>query len=179
MSNHGYVKNRKPKPEFTKDSVQKVLEEIIKSKLNDSFKLEYFNGRGDKSMWGKDVWAISWINGYGTEEVIECWLKSNRTFEMHHGHGSHFAWWIDTTILNEIAVAHDAIISDDGCEEKEKGIHNKYPKYVDYIKMMSRYGGVETFNCYYKHDNETPPAPFRITPEEAEQAIKDLQSLKK
>ena len=104
MANHGYVKNRKPKPEFTKDSVQQVIETFIKTKLNDSFKLEYIDGRGDKSMWGKDVWVISWINGYGTEEVVECWLTSHRSFEMHHGHGSSFAWWIDICITNEIAV---------------------------------------------------------------------------
>jgi hypothetical protein len=62
------------------------------------------------------LWILRYESG-GVEWASRvCWLKTSRTFEMRHGGGGNFAWWIDNAITNEIAVQYGGKLTDDGCE---------------------------------------------------------------
>lgn len=164
MSNQGGVTTSKRI--LTKKSVTKILNKLNKTIFKNILKIEYASGRGNKSYWGKDMWFISWINGYNSEEQKVCWLKTARCFEMNHGDGSYFASWLGRCITNEIAVAHDGIIFDDGCAEKWKGIKNKYPTFLDFMKYITRYGSYESFKQFTTMENECVPNPLKALDED-------------
>jgi len=94
MANHAYVKVRKPN-EMTVESVTKVLEDLNRNRFKNCLKINYYNCHGDKSAWGPDVWELVWTQNNGVEQVKHCWLNSKKSFEIRHGNGSHFGWWID------------------------------------------------------------------------------------
>lgn len=137
MANHGYVKTRKL---MTPEKISELLAELNVSHFKGLLKFEYSNESGNPSAWGPHVWLVRYI-GKGLEnEIIRVfWLNTKRSFEIRHGGGSNFYWWIDSVIINEVALKFDGTISDDGCGDKWKGKPNYCREFIEFQKKMMRF----------------------------------------
>ena len=95
MANHGYVTTRKTiKPEVVTDLLNRLNQERFKGIL----KIEYTN-QEDIDKENHHVWDI---NCEPTMDHRVCWLASPHKFEMRHGGGGDFIWWIDSVILSQL-----------------------------------------------------------------------------
>ena len=138
MANYGYVKSRKTiKPE----QVSAMLESINQSKFKGNLTVEYHKATPENSGWGEHTWVVKYSSNEDKQEYARrvCWLETKRSFGISHGGGGgDFAWWLDFTISNEVALLCDGNITDDGDGgyNKTKGKPDYYPTFIDFIKMM-------------------------------------------
>ena len=56
-------------------------------------------------------WHITIVD---TRDYRVCWLNSRRHFEIRHGGGSDFIWWIDHLIQDAISKEFNGRVKDDG-----------------------------------------------------------------
>lgn len=111
MANHGYVKTRKV---MTVEAINQLLDELNKNHFKNGLKIEYH--KGDEHSWGPHVWMLTYPSKDhdGDWGSRVCWLNTSRSFEMRHGGGSDFIWWIDSLILATLADRFNGKVSDDG-----------------------------------------------------------------
>lgn len=136
MANHAYVKTKK---KMTSNSVDKVIRDLNDRLFKSILKIER----------NEDFWNVSYIADLRWLDRT-CWLTTSRTFEIRHGGGSKFEWWWDCALQNEIAVFFDGTMSDDGIEEKWKGVPGKYDNFQNYVDL------------YYEHIKEKSPLEYRF-----------------
>jgi len=144
MANHGYMIARH---KLNPNKIQNILEglnaRIFKRKLD----IE----RGEEG----DYWTIRY-NKDGYEYVYRsCWISDDKPtqFEMRHGGGSAFAWWVDACILNELAVQFNGTVTDDGIPDRDKGVKGKYYSFPKYINSSS-YLTEQLQRGYFKYPPE-------------------------
>lgn len=131
MANIGFVKSKKTiKPEL----IDEMLERINQSHFKGNLVIEnhYYSKHNDS-------WNVSYVSSVDSQHYAtrSFWLKTKRIFEMSHGGGGgDFAWWLDNTIINEVALMCDGIISDEGISDKWKGEKNYFPTYLLFLEMM-------------------------------------------
>lgn len=124
MANHGWVKTRKT---MDREKILSMFEEMGSSIFKGGMIAEYNDQEQVfvvRLAYGGNLWARK-----------ICWLETSRHFEIRHRSGSAFEWWIDTAILNEVAVRFNGTIGDDGVSDKWKGEAGKYNKFSDYLKL--------------------------------------------
>jgi len=131
MANHGYVKTRKM---MSVEKINQLLDELNQANFKGNLKIEYH--KGDEHSWGPHVWMLEYPcedkkSNWGTRV---CWLNTARSFEMRHGGGGDFIWWIDSLILDTLAVKFNGRISDDGVSGSWPGEPEKLQTYEDYIE---------------------------------------------
>lgn len=114
MANHGFVKTKRF---MNFDRVQNLLEDLNLRLFNNKLQIESF--------FQKEKPNIGWNVKYEDYGSLSFWLNSFRFFEIRHSSNG-FMWWIDSVILNEIAVCFNGIISDEGVSEKWYGTRNKH-----------------------------------------------------
>jgi hypothetical protein len=133
MANHGWTKTRKQmKPE----QITAMLDELNASLFKGNLQIEYHMSTPENPGWGPHTWVLRY-HSEGQEWASRvCWLNTGKHFEMRHGGGSQLAWWIDTAILNEVAVRFDGTIGDDGVSQKWKGEPGKFNSFNDYLDQM-------------------------------------------
>lgn len=132
MANHGWTKTRKPmKPE----QITAMLDELNASLFKGNLQIEYHMSTPESPGWGPHTWLLSYQSEGREWATRVCWLETGRHFEMRHGGGSQFAWWIDATILNEVAVRFNGTIGDEGISDKWKGEPNKFNNFTDYLNL--------------------------------------------
>jgi len=129
MSNHAYVKT---KLKMSPEKITSLVEHLNNTIFKNCLKIEH--GKGG---WGKYTWQVSVLPDEATElnERI-FWINDSKHFEIRHGGGGNFIWWIDTIITNEIALKFNGIITDDGHGDKVKP-ERKYNSFRKFNKMMS------------------------------------------
>jgi hypothetical protein len=135
MSNHGYVTSRK---HLSPERVRKVFGVLNERIFRNRLRVDYnYSPEPDTSAWGQHVWELTIPRSPGEPPYAQriCWLASRRKFEIRHG-GTDFAWWLGSAVINEIALAFDGTISDDGVTERWKGEPNKYDKFTEYADAM-------------------------------------------
>lgn len=132
MANHGYVKTRKV---MSAVEVTQLLDALNTSLFRGVLDITHSESDGTDGAYGPHTWLliytarnIDWVRRV-------CWLESPTHFEMRHGGGSKLAWWMDTAILNEVAVRFDGVITDDGGEDKRQGVPDKYNRFSDYMAL--------------------------------------------
>ena len=130
MANHVQVKTRK---KMTPEGIEAILTELNRTVFKGVIKWEYHK-KEDSSSWGDHVWLISIIGDEYDDRV--CWLEGDRHFEMRHGGGRNFIWWIDTIIVHTVAKAYNGMPMDDADGVRVKPYPEKYPTYESYAKMM-------------------------------------------
>lgn len=133
MANHGFVKTKKHmKPE----AITALLDELNESHFKGNLKIEYhLADEGDTSVYGPHCWLLKYESNDQVYAKRVCWLNNRQSWEIRHGGGGDFAWWIDSTITNEVACQFNGTISDGGHGDRWKGEPNKYPEFLDYLKM--------------------------------------------
>lgn len=157
MANHGFVKTKNP---MTPTKIQAMLEVLNDSIFKRNLKIEYH--LGTDTSWGPHNWMLSYYSDSIEWATRVCWLETKRKFEMRHGGGSNFAWWIDTTIINEVAVQFNGTISDEGGSNKWKGVPGKFNNFADYMDLMTKHiKNQETRKQFFLLDREFVPEEFR------------------
>jgi hypothetical protein len=131
MSNHGFVKTQEPMPP---EKISLLLDELNDSHFKGILSYEYSEHPNDTSTWGPHIWMIKC--GVG---LIVTWLNDQRSWEVRHGGGSSFARWMESVIINEIAIRFDGTISDEGVEEEWKGEPGKYKTFEEFYEMVLQY----------------------------------------
>lgn len=132
MANHGYVRSKR---RITKD-VDKALADINEKFLFGKLVVEYSHHPDNPHGWGLHVWEI-YVDGQPYESRI-MWLKDNKTktFEIRHGGGGDFIWWVDHLIRNAVAEVTEGMIFDDGCDGRWP-ILNILPNLSDNIRFVN------------------------------------------
>ena len=119
MANHGYVKTKKP---MTYKTVSEVLKHIREERLNNTVLITDYDD-------SEPTWEIT---GIDIKVPLIMWLANEYRFEIRHAPSS-FAWYIDSLIINAIAVEFDGIISDDGIDDEWKGDLNRFKTYKEWM----------------------------------------------
>ena len=128
MANHGFVKSKKT---ISPEQIDEMLERINHS---------HFKGNLVVTNSDNESWNVEYISNGQKYASRYFWLKTKRTVEISHGGGGgDFAWWLDNTIINELALMCDGTISDDGISDKWKGEQNYHPTYISFLKMMKEH----------------------------------------
>ena len=83
---------------------------------------------------------------------------------MRHGGGGKFAWWVDTAILNEIAVRYKGKIADDGVGEKWDGVPNKYNDLYTYLDLSFQHCKPDIREHLMQWEMEMIPPEFHNDP---------------
>lgn len=132
MANHGYVRSKR---RITKEMVDKAIEDINQKFLFGKLVVEYSHHPDNPGGWGLHVWEVHHKDQPQEGRIM--WLKNNRskTFEIRHGGGGEFIWWIDHLILNAVCEITDGSISDDAGGDKWS--HTTYPS-VPFREHMIR-----------------------------------------
>lgn len=125
MANHGWVKTRKVmKPE----QISEIIEKLNKDKFKNLLTVDLHKSTPQEPGWGEFTWLIDFY-----KESRVCWLNNSRHFEMRHGGGSSLIWWVDSCILNEVALVFNGTIGDEGISDKWKGRENYCPDFKSYL----------------------------------------------
>lgn len=132
MANHGYVKTRKAMPAA---EISQLIADLNTSLFRGVLNIDYSASDGTDGAYGPHTWVLAYRARNIDWVRRVCWLESPTHFEMRHGGGSRLAWWMDTAILNEVAVRFDGDITDDGNEGKWQGVPDKYNKFSDYMDL--------------------------------------------
>lgn len=160
MANHGYVRSKR---RITKEMVDKALEDVNQKFLHGALVVEYSHNPGPHA-WGLHVWDVHFSGR--PEEGRVMWLKNERTrtFEIRHGGGSDFIWWIDHLIRNAVSEITGGTISDDAGVGKYT--YAKYPsipfreyKLRQWIKPGRKLSEIRWLIKYmWKLDSYAPPS---------------------
>lgn len=154
MANHGYVKTRKP---MTVEAVHSLVVNLIDSHFKDHVRLVRENNCFVLYYSGPEFDYIKQDN-----LIRIFWLESPTEFEMRHGGGGNWHWWIDSVILNEIAVEFDGIITDDGIDGSIEHEPNKWPEFKDYNQDMAKHVQGELKKTFVMQmGQELAPEAFR------------------
>lgn len=134
MANHCKVEAKK---RMTSKNVTEVLKSLNEKYFLNNLNILYFDERGNKSAYGPHVWMIKYISSIDHQDYDGriMWLNNSKSFEIRHGGGSNFIWWIDNVITNEIAIKFDGLIIDDGDGIPKKGDIDKYSTFEKYINF--------------------------------------------
>lgn len=130
MANHGFCKTRKVmKPEDITVMFADMNARLFKGNLQVEYHI------GDEHSWGPHVWVLEYISPEDQQKYASrvCWLNTRRSFEIRHGGGGDFDWWLDSAVLNEVAVRYNGTISDEGISDKWNGEPNKYDTFKSYV----------------------------------------------
>lgn len=110
------------------DKITDLVHRLNKELFFDCLDIEYFVDDNEPS------WLIQ-IKGQ--EHIYRCfWLNTKRHFEIRHGGGCDFIWWIDLRIQDEIAKVFDGRLEDDGGSGYDEKIYswNTPNTFEDYLR---------------------------------------------
>ncbi len=116
MANHCYVKTKK---KMTPELISGVLNNLNVNIFKNNLQIEY--AIGDKNSWGPHLWFVDYQSPIDNIKYAErvMWLKTSCHFELRHGGGGEFAWWMDHVITNQLALKFNGTITDDGLGDQE------------------------------------------------------------
>ena len=135
MANHAYVKTRK---KMTPEAVTELLDRLNQTIFKGCLQVKYSKAKPGDNSWGPHVWVLTAVDDKGEEVGSRvCWLNTERSFEIRHGGGGNFIWWIDCAVCNEVAITFNGTWKDDGSEMKEKGTPGKYSRFRAFQRRMT------------------------------------------
>lgn len=85
------------------------------------------------------TWVLEYVSGGRSWMRRCCWLASRRTFQMRHGGGGDFAWWVDCAVVNEIAVHFSGTLVDDGCAGALRVAPNRFDDLHVFLADMTKH----------------------------------------
>ncbi len=119
--------------------ITNIIERLNQSFIKNGLIIEYHhNDPKDTTAWGEHVWLLKYISLVDTIKYLSrvCWLNNSQSFEMRHGGGGLFAWWIDHMICNEVGFIFNGFIIDDGDGKKTVAQKSKYDNLSLYLKRQ-------------------------------------------
>lgn len=138
MANHAHVITKK---KMTPEKISVLIERMNATIFKNLLEVEYTDCTGQTGSWGEHVWQITVKGGeqeykgqtYHRFGERVCWLNTSRHFEIRHGGGGNWIWWVDFAICNEIALEFDGYVSDDSDGEHDKPEKDKYADFDAYL----------------------------------------------
>lgn len=148
MANHGYVYT---KQELTYDEILKELEVINQRCLGGLFEIKINGERNYITIWCKKYFDICiqdlWLSDereFGYYEDPSDYktyieydqpkiLSKNSVIEFRHGHGNAI-YWLEGVFRENIAKKYDALIGDDGYDERYPAKPEEYESFEMYAK---------------------------------------------
>jgi hypothetical protein len=126
MANHAYVTTKK---HMTPEKVRSVLD-----RLNTELFFDCLVITDTVYDDGTSGWHIC-IKGESEYVLRQCWLNSRRSFEIRHGGGTDFIWWVDQRIQDEISKVFDGRVKDDGGDGWDEvltswNMADSYPEHI-------------------------------------------------
>lgn len=131
MANHAYVKSATP---IEANLIASLLGDLNERLFKRCLRIDYHES-DDSSAWGPHCWVLTFVSAEDGQEYAGrvCWLNPDGSFEIRHGGGSNFAWWIDHAITNEVAVRTNSAIEDDcDMDLKVPGVPDRYASFGAY-----------------------------------------------
>lgn len=127
MANHGFISSHR---HFKKEQVALDLQEINERRFKGLLKIE-------DSEWGEDgSWFVSYQDsGWEYPKGFNIWIKSPRMLE--HRHTQNWAYYLELSFANELAVKYNGLLGDESDDEKIKPNPEKYSTFKKYLD--SRY----------------------------------------
>jgi len=131
MANHGFITSKKT---FKPEQVLQDLQEINDRRFKGLLTIE-------KSDWSK---LGSWFIGYQAKdwenpEGFNIWIRSPKKLE--HRHSRAWAYYLEVVFSGELAKKYNAILSDEGHEDKWKPDTEKYPTFRAWLDVL--YGHIK------------------------------------
>ena len=150
---------------MTPKAISQLLDELNKTHFKGGFKIEYH--KGDKNSWGPHVWMLKYPSKENNVDWGSriCWLNTSRSFEMRHGGGSDFIWWVDSLILANIAVYFNGRISDDALEGTWSGKPDEINTFTKYMQRRVN---------HIKNQNWLLQLTLEVTPPEFHDELKEM-----
>lgn len=136
MANHAYVTTRKV---MSPEKITEIVERLNRDLFHNTLQIKHGPSKGDPLYWW-DIVVAEADQEWGSRSF---WLQTPRKFEMRHGMGGNFIWWIDTMICNDVALAYNGRRTDDGTGPMESlpVVPNQYPTYRSYLEMATQHYG--------------------------------------
>lgn len=145
MANHGFITSKK---NFKKEQVIKDLQEI---------NLRRFDRKLTISSDFDTEWFIS-HGGYG----FYIWISSPRKLE--HRHASGWLYYLELVFAEEMGKKYNAIMSDEGSDEKWKPRPEKYPTFKSWLDILYGHSKIkhpESYKTMIDLEMETCPRGFK------------------
>jgi hypothetical protein len=113
MANHGKIELSR---EVAPEEITKLLNELKETEFKNAVDFEY--AEGDERSWGPAMWFARQVTkeGVSSQVIRVMWLNPDNSFEMRHGGGSDWAWWVDETVQAHVQKRFGGIAFDDGVE---------------------------------------------------------------
>lgn len=110
---------------MTAESVTAVLNSVNERIFNNALTFNYYANEPDS--YSDNVWTVEIEN-----LSLIMWLKNEKHFEIRHRAEDLF-WWIDHSIVNEIAIVFEGKIYDDGVDGFFLPVANKFDSVDSYL----------------------------------------------
>lgn len=127
MANHAFVTTKR---HMTPEKVRAVLDRLNQEIFFGCLEIE-------DTMYSDDEpgWFIH-VKGESEYQVRQCWLNNRQSFEIRHGGGSDFLWWVDQRIQDEISKVFDGRVKDESGSGYDEvltswGMPDSYPEYIN------------------------------------------------
>jgi hypothetical protein len=135
MANHAWVKSRR---KMSPEKIGEILADLNKRLFKGNLQIEYHEATDKEPGWGEHTWILTYVSPENKQEYVRraCWLESPRHFEIRHGGGANFAWWIDFAVTNEVACFYNGTWTDEGTMEPDKGTPGKYDNWRKFLRHM-------------------------------------------
>src|SRR3972149_1742680 len=134
MANHGFITT---KQKVTGAKLAAALQEINERRFDGKLKISH----DPKSGWDgpkTPTFEIELWEGEGYTLHRLFWLATPHKIEHRHGPGGDFAWWIEDTFANELALMFNGTLSDEGVGEKWKGEKDWCPTFRHFLASHVR-----------------------------------------
>ena len=122
MANHGFISFKEA---IDGERMIALLNEISQKRFGGLIKIEHeengWNGRPTASI---EIYK-------GLKRLF--WLTYPTMIEHRHGPGGWLAWYIELVFANDLALALDGTLSDEGHSEKWGGKENLYPTFEEFL----------------------------------------------
>ena len=160
MANHGWVTTRQ---HIRPDVITGMLRQLNAAVFKNNLQIEYRQSPpGDTSSWGPHTWLLCYVSGEREWARRVCWLETRQRFEMRHGGGGQFAWWLDTVVLNEVACVYHGKLGDDGIPDRWDGVPGKYYDFQAYMAaQVEHITDPELRRAVLAAESECVPPEFR------------------
>jgi hypothetical protein len=140
MANHGFITAKK---NLDKKQIALDLQEINERRFGGQLKIE-------DSEWGdKGSWFISYQDKRIEYPMgFNIWITSKRKLEHRHSRG--YAYYVELVFSEELGAKYNAIMSDEGHDDKWKPAPEKFAKFQDWIDIQ------------YSHIKKAHPIAYKM-----------------
>lgn len=179
VANHANIETKRPMtPEAVTELLHRMNREVFKGGLHVAYQ---DNTNSEHEGWGPHQWEIEYIDKTGEPRGGRiCWLNDEHNFEIRHGGGTKFIWWIALAVCNEICLMFSGSLEDEGVGVVTFGIPGLYDSFDGHIKRIAETSPHSSREFVYQMwMQEAPPEhrPKGFVAKNLEVTLRDAQEM--